>query len=156
MFIRRGQSIVETVIAAALISIALIAALSLSTRSERQTSYARNSAEATKYASQAGDWFRTQRNSLGWATLVAKAQAESVNNLAVYCLNSIPNNFDDLSLATGECDSLAYIPNTYFTRAVVVDTSLAATGILKVTVSVSWQEKSIRQTTLELELTSWQ
>ncbi len=151
-----GQSIVETVIAAALISVAVIAALSLATRSERQSSYAKYSAQASKYTSQAGDWVRSERNRLGWATLVTKVETDSVDSLALYCLNDLPlppNDFNDL--VVGQCEEDTYIPETFFTRTITLDTTQAGSGILKISIVVSWQEKITRQTTLELELTQW-
>ncbi|MFH1244697.1 MAG: hypothetical protein V1487_03990 [bacterium] len=142
-----GQSIVETVVAAGLISVAVIAALSLATRSELQSTYAKNSTEATKYASQAGDWIRSQRNRLGWATITA-------SSAGIYCLNILPTDFYSLP-SPGECNPEDYIPDTRFQRHLILDNSLVASGTVKISIKVSWQEKTIRQSTLELELTQW-
>lgn len=144
----QGQSIVETVIASALISMAILAALSLSLNSQKASTYAKNSAEATKYTSQASDWLRTERNSLGWSTLAAAP--------GTYCLNTIPsapNDFTNLSL--GNCAADTYIPQTIFTRQITVDSSTAASGTIKITITLSWQETTLHSTSLEMELSQW-
>lgn len=143
-----GQSIIETVIAAGLISIAILAALGLATRSESQSSSAKTQAEATKYATQAIDWLRGERATLGWTAIT------SANN-NTYCLSTIPANFNSLP-ASGSCSDTDLIDNT-FERELVFNSTPAelSSGVLKVSVTVSWTEKTTRHTTLELELTQW-
>jgi Tfp pilus assembly protein PilV len=155
---KQGTSIIEVVIAAALISVAIIAALSLANYSQKQNTYARDLAEATEYTTQAADWIRTQRDSLGWATIADKATTDDVGNLATYCLNSIPtaastNDFTDI--AGVSCVTGTYIQDTFFQREMLVDTSSVANGILKITIQVTWFEEVERQSTLEMELSQW-
>lgn len=145
----RGTSIIEIVIAAALISVAVIAALSLTNHSQKQNTYARDLAEATKYNNQASDWLRTQRDVLGWATIAAKP-----NN--TFCLNSLPLDFNSLP-AQGACGAAAYITGTIFQRQITLTSSAAdkTNGIVKITIDVSWLEKTLRTVTTNMELTSW-
>lgn len=158
MTIKRGTSIIEIVIAAALISVAIIAALSLANYSQKQNTYARDLGEATEYAAQAIDWIRTQRDSLGWATIADKAQTDDVGSLATYCLNDIPaalsaDDFTDISgVACGPTD---YITDTFFKREMYIDTTSSGDGILKISVEVSWFEEVERQATIETELSQW-
>lgn len=154
MKLRRGTSIIEIVIATALISVSIISALSLANHSQKQNSYSITSAQASKYTSQATDWIRTQRDTLGWSTIAAKAVADSSSNLASYCLNTLPasaTNFTDLS--PGTCSAGSYISDTMFQRQMIIDTSSQASGILKISVIVTWMENIARQTSVELELT---
>jgi Tfp pilus assembly protein PilW len=147
--IRRGTSIIEIVIAAALISVAIIAALSLTNHSQKQNNFARGLAEATKYNTQAADWLRSQRDILGWATIAA-----TPNN--VFCLNSLPADFNSLP-TPGACGAATYITGTRYQRQITLTSSAAdkANGIVKITIDVTWEEQLTRHTTTEMELTSW-
>lgn len=148
----KGTSILEIVIAAALISMAIIAALSLTNRSQKQNTYARNLGEATKYATQAADWIRTERNTLGWATLASKPEN-------IYCLNELPLDF--IEIISGSCDTTSFIPDTLpaniFQRT--IDIIKIPDGVnpdtLNITITVSWFENIPRQATIEMELTKW-
>lgn len=154
---KRGTSIIEIVIATALISVAIISALSLANHSQKQNTYARNLDEATKYGSEAIDWIRTQRDSLGWATIANKAQTDDVSGVATYCLASLPESgagdFSDLT--AGTCASDTFIPGTRYGREMTIDTSQAGTGTLTVAVTMTWLEQSPRTAYIETELTSW-
>jgi Tfp pilus assembly protein PilV len=139
----RGTSIIEIVIAAALISMAIIAALSLTNHSQKQNIYARGLAEATKYTTQAADWIRTERNTLGWATIASKNEGD-------YCLNNFPLDFTEI--IPGSCDASDFISGTNFQRQITL-TKTASTVNIKI--EVSWLEKIKRQATIEMELTKW-
>ncbi len=141
---KKGTSIIEIVIAASLISMAVIAALSLTNRSQKQSTYARNLAEATKYASEASDWIRNERTNLGWATM-------STMSDGVYCLNTLPADFTLIS--SGSCLSGNYITgSTIYQRT--LNMTKSATSI-KFNIEVSWQENVPRQATIEMELSEW-
>ncbi len=152
----RGQSIVETVIAAALISVAVIAALSLANHSQKQNIYAKNLSAAELFASQTLDWIRGQREQLGWATLAAKAELDSQGEAAIYCLSELPGTDSDFTeLEPSVCATDSFIPNTRYIREITVDTTRVGEGILTVISTVTWQEQEVRTATLELELASW-
>ena len=158
MIIRRGTSIIEIVIAVALISVSILAALSLANRSQKQNTYAKGLAEATKYATQGADWIRTERDTIGWATISAKALAEDNSNIATYCLNTLPTSgsgTDFTSIAAGACNPNAHIASTLYTRTMTIDTSQSAQGFLKIILSVTWQEEVERSAKVELELAQW-
>jgi Tfp pilus assembly protein PilV len=156
---KKGQSIVETVIAAALISIAVIAALSLANYSQKQTNYSKSLAEATKYNSQVADWLRKEKNALGFATIADKATGDAnSDNLAIYCLNAIPDegSGDFTTLTAGTCPDNSYVDQTIFVRQITVDTTDVSSGTLHVSINISWQETMTRSTTIEVELYQWQ
>lgn len=156
MTTKPGTSIIEIVIATALISTAIIAALSLANRTQKQNTYARNLVEATKYGSEALDWVRTQRNELGWATLSAKVQTDGSGQVT-YCLNAIPGSGvgDFLDLAPGSCAPSDYISDTRFTRELKIDTSQVASEVLTVGAEITWAEQTPRHSYVETELTPW-
>ena len=143
MLIKKGTSIIEIVIAASLISISIIAALSLANQSQKQNSYARDLAEATKYATQASDWIRNERNSLGWTALY---ELDS----GTYCLNDFPADFT--LIESGNCSQNAYIADTRYTRQISLTKD---PDKLTVTIVVSWFEQVARQATIEMELQPW-
>ncbi len=154
MTTKRGTSIIEIVIAAALISVSVIAALSLTNRSQKQNTYSRDLSEATKYATQAADWLRTERDILGWATMADKVTTDGTDS--VYCLNNFPATDSDFTQITpGACTQGDYIPSTQFTRYAIVDTSSIATRVIKFSLTVSWMENELRQSVIELELAQW-
>lgn len=145
MKLLRGTSIIEVLVATAMISMAVLATLALVNRSQSQNTYAKNLAEATKYASQTADWIRTERNSLGWATIASKG-------VGPYCLNDFPPDFNNLP-SPGACASADYILDTFFQRQITLDKSVP--GVVKIIIVVAWQEQSPRQATIEMELTEW-
>lgn len=161
MKIKKGTSIIEIVVAAALISVAIISALSLTNHSQKENKYSRDLAEATKYATQGADWMRTQRDIVGWSTIRAKALDDDISNIATYCLNFLAPlttvetepNFTDV--APGTCDPSDKIFSSIFQRTMTIDTSEEGSGILKITLTVTWLEKEIRQANVIMELTQW-
>lgn len=156
--IYRGTSIIEVVIAAALISISVIAALSLANHSQKQNTYARDLAEASKYIAEGADWLRTERDELGWATMAAKVEEDDAVGDTSYCLNSLPTSqeqTDFTNLTPSSCDPTDFIPGTIFQRQVVIDPPAAGSGILKATIVVTWSDNIAREATLEMELTQW-
>ncbi len=154
MKLLKGGSIVEVIVASALISVAVIAALSLMNHTQKQNSYAKGLAEATKYGSQSLDWLRTQRDIVGWAIIADKVTSDG--SPATYCLSTIPfstTRFTDV--AAGACGTTDFIPSTIFIREITIDSSDAANGTLTITSKVRWQEKIMRETSVETELSRW-
>ncbi|MEI8232797.1 MAG: hypothetical protein WCG44_03570 [bacterium] len=146
MNIRRGTSIIEVVIATALISVAIISALSLANSSQKQNTYARGLAEGTKYATQAADWIRTQRNTLGFATIASK-------DAGLYCINNLPVDF---SLSSpSPCDSTYIKIGTEDTKYQRTLTLTSDGSKVTATIVVSWLENTPRQSTIQVELTQW-
>lgn len=140
----KGTSIIEIIIATALISVAMIAALSLMNRSQSQNNYARNLDEANSYITQAADWIRSQRDSLGYATIYTLS-GPSTNT---YCLNTFPATITSITL--GACTD--YLANI-FQRNITI-TRKGTTSLL-IGITVSWMEKTSRQATIEMELSQW-
>jgi len=64
----RGQSLFEVIFAVAIAALVLIAIVTLSTRSIKTADFSTNNAQATKYAQEAMEWVRMQRDTLTWAT----------------------------------------------------------------------------------------
>lgn len=140
---KRATSILEVVIATAMISMAVIAALSLTTKSQNQNAYARRSAEASKYATQVADWLRGERTNLGYATLASVS--------GTYCIVTLPSSFTNLP-TPGDCAPTALI-NNIFKRSIVLDNSTPGKILAKI--EVTWEETTTRSTVINVELTQW-
>lgn len=108
----KGQSLFEIVFALGLVSLILVAIVSLSTQSIRNANFSKNNVLATNEAQAATEWLRSQRDQ-GWTTFLTKATAPD----PTYCL-------PDLSTwpSSGACASNAYVTgSTIFKRTVVLN-----------------------------------
>jgi Tfp pilus assembly protein PilV len=154
---RSGQSIVEVVIATTLISIGIIAALSLSNFSTKQNTYSKALNDATSYNNQVADWLRAQKTQLGWAAFTDKLTTDAGGGVATYCLMSLPSGADDFTaLTAAPCNPTDFIDGTAYTRELQLDINNLADGRIPTTVITSWEEKVTRSATLNMELTQWQ
>jgi len=144
MTIKKGTSILEVVIATAMISMAVIAALSLTSKSQSQNTYARRSTEASKYATQVADWLRGERDNLGFTELSENITA------GTYCLITLPTDITNLP-AAGDCDSTDLIDNV-FKRSLVL--SKNADTIIA-TVEINWEDTTTRSTIINVDLKKW-
>jgi hypothetical protein len=135
-----------------------VAALSLSNYSTKQNSYSKALNDATSYNSQVADWLRSEKTRLGWAVLVDKLQADTGAGTATYCLTQLPSGSNDFtSLTAGNCDPTTdFITGTVFVRELTLITDNIDSGSIAVTVTTSWEEKTTRQATLNMEISKWQ
>ena len=162
----KGSSILEIIIATALISIAIIAALSLMNNSQKQNTYARDLAEATKYATQAAEWLRTERDRIGWGSIVSKVNQDALSTgstNSVYCLNFLPNiealdykDFTDLIPETcADNDYIPSVPTNVFQRELSINTTNPDKLNITITVSWPWTKDTKHQAKIEMELAQW-
>lgn len=100
-----GQSLFEVVVALAVISVVIVSLINVTTVSIRNTSFSRNNTVASRYAQEATEWLRGERDA-GWNTFTTNA-----HNSSTYCLNG-------LSWNSGNCSTLEIIPATPFYRQV--------------------------------------
>lgn len=63
---KKGQMLLEVVLALAIVTIVMVALVQLSTRSIKNSDFSRYQAEATSYANEAMEWIRADRNTKGW------------------------------------------------------------------------------------------
>lgn len=154
--IRIGSSILEVVVATALISMGIIAALSLTNYSQKQSNYSKYFNEATTYNSQAADWLRSQKSQLGWPIFVNSLDLDTATSTLSYCLPSLPSDSAQfIALSSSTCNSTDYIPLTSFRRQIDLDISDVALGIITATLTTKWEEKVTRTATLNLEIGRW-
>ena len=151
----KGQTILEVVIAAALISVAIIAALSLSNTTAKETTYSRDFNRATQYNTEAVDWIRSMRDSLGWPSLVDTLTSDSPLSV-VYCLDSlVTTTAEFIALSNASCGAGEYITGTIFIREITIDLASAATGEVGVSVTTSWTGNLPHSVSTETKINRW-
>ncbi len=116
LYTKAGQSLLEAVVGTALVTLvltALVAAISYSLSSSQNS---KQRALATKYAQEAVEWLRGERDT-NWFDFYSRAGEASA---AVYCLDTL-----DWVGNNGACGSSDYIPGTNLRRQI----SLLGNGI---------------------------
>ncbi len=128
-----GQTIVEVLIAVAVMALVLTAVAAVLSMSVKNSAETRFKAVATQKAQQAVEVYRRERKVLGWTNFIA-----NVGN-GTYCLNELPTNSDEFkALANGACGEGIAEAGTEFTREALV--SQPAANVVRVVVTVSWQD----------------
>lgn len=153
---RSGQTILEVVIAATLISMGVIAALSLTNQSQKSSNYAKTLDSATAYNNQLADYLRSQKSTLGFATLAEKVSQDSGGGSATYCFSTLPSSSAEfLGLNPSTCDSSSVIPGTIFLREASLSANQIAQGIIPIIITTTWTDNTLRSAVLNQELTQW-
>ena len=154
--IKRGQSILEVVIATTLISMGVIAALSLTNQSQKSSNYAKTLDAATAYNNQLADYLRNQKSLLGYATLEELFVGHSAGGVVTYCIDTIPaDSTAFLALTPGICGDTDLIAGTTFKRQMEVDVTGSGSGSITATITTSWTDNTVRSAVLNMELSKW-
>jgi len=157
LLLKKGATILEVVIAATLISLAVIAALSLVSSTQKETTYARDLNIATKYNYEAIDRFRQIRTAMGWSSIVNELTLDSISNETVYCLSFLPTSEAEFSALTyGACSESNFINSTRLIRQVTFDLVAAeiASGEVNGIITTIWQGSKEHSVNTEFTLTN--
>ena len=140
---KKGQSLFEVVIAVGVIGIIIAGVVSLAASSIRNSTFTRNNSLATRYAQEAIEWMRGERDA-DW--VIFRSYAEVAGNM--YCL-------DTLSWADARsCNSGEYISGTILTRKVIFS-SITPTAV-SADVSVLWTDsQGTHQVATSTIFTDW-
>lgn len=133
--LKKGQSLVEVVMAVGIISLILVGLVSAISFSLSNTQYARNKALATKYSQEALEWFRSERDTLGWAAFVSYAPTVTCNKNN-YCQNQ--NTFS--WSVPGTCTGVIVDNLNIFKRNTYLQTE--SPDRVKVSVTTQWSQGS--------------
>ena len=168
-FTNAGQSLYEVIFALGIAALVLTGIVSLAATSVRNSAFTRNNAQATKYAQEATEWLRGERDA-DWGAFVGIVSAN-----AVYCLDDSPLNPGSWS-NPGICGGNEYIEDingtTIFLRQVtfacfrtnpVPPPPFESTGCsdpsvdnVEVAVSVSWNDaQGTHEVKSITRLTNW-
>ncbi len=79
-----GYSLYEVIVVLGVVSLVLIGIVSLATRSIRNSSFSQNNAMASKYAQEAIEWLRQERDK-SWDNFYSKASSSG----NIYCLRNL-------------------------------------------------------------------
>lgn len=145
-----GQSIVEVLVATAVVGVVITAIASGLTLSVKNTAEAKYKTLATTMAQQALEVYRRERVVQGWESF-----RDALGAGGTYCLNTLPTNSTAfVNLATGACTQDVVIAGTGFRRsAEVVPSNLDADPEpeqLQVTITMSWRDGA-RQRSVNIE-----
>lgn len=157
----KGQSLFEIVMALAISTLIITALVILAANAVKNSIYARNKTQATRYSQEATEWLRGERDK-DWATVYAKS---TVDNSAT-CGAEYPSCFcfADLSWTSstiGKCSDGAEINSTifkreiYFNRSTVTISGIDKT-ILGMLVKVYWVDpQGIHDVRSATSFTDW-
>lgn len=150
-----GQSIIEVLIATAVVAVLLVSLLILGTNSLKATTYARNLNQATAYSNQVGDWLRNMKESVGWGIFSTTILEDTATSTVTYCLSTLPADATEFrALANQPCTSTDTIPQTIFTRNVILNVDLI-NGTITATINTTWEANTTRNATIYVTLTQW-
>jgi Tfp pilus assembly protein PilV len=140
----KGQSLFEVVLALAVAALIIIAIVVLATISIRNASFSRNQSLTTRYAQEAIEWLRGQRDE-GWDAFYDRAFTTSL-----WCLKSL--SWTDAII--GGCGSSGFISDTIFKREIsftILDTSTIDTEV-----KVYWEDaQGLHETKTLTTFTDW-
>ncbi len=125
---QKGQSLFEVVIALAISALIIVALVSLVTNAIRNATFAKNSTLASRYAQEATEWLRGQRDS----------------DIEIFTMNIATPTWclKDLSWSqSGTCGLNDVIAGTPFIReAVFTNSTLNGKTLIEADVTVSWED----------------
>jgi Tfp pilus assembly protein PilV len=141
----KGQSLFEMIIAVLIVSLVMIALVSLSTKNLALTTFSRNKTLANRHSQEALEWVRGERDK-DWTAFVARSTAGGTT----WCVATLTWG------SQGACGSSNVIPNstTPFLRSMTLRTSAANT--IDVTVVTTWTDGSgVHESRASTVLTNW-
>lgn len=126
--LQRGQSLFEVVIAIAVTAIIVVALVSLTSSAVRNATFSRNNTLASRYAQEATEWLRGQRD----------GDVDDFMNkslIPTWCLSNLSWN------QSGTCANNNVIPGTLFVRQVnFIRTTVSGKVLVEARLRVSWQD----------------
>lgn len=125
---QKGQSLFEVVVALAIASLIIFALVSLTSNAIRNTVFSKNKTLASKYAQEANEWLRSQRDS--------DPEVFINNTLSpVWCLDSLD------FVNVGACSASETVGTSIFLREVsFVSTTQSGKSIIEATITVRWED----------------
>lgn len=158
--IQQGFSIVELLVAIAVVALVFVAIMSAVTYSLRNSRFSKEKAVSIRLAQESIEWTRRQRSDLGWSFLFDVLSNDAGgDNEVTYCVNALPEDRTEF-VALTQLDSVSNCPTissdtVEYTRTVTftLDNDPNSKGIAIVS-TVTWDDGSL-ETTLRSELREW-
>lgn len=128
----RGASLIEIIVATAIVGTVLTAIAASMSMSLRNSSRGQAKVLASDLAQEVLELYRRERKSQGWGNFLTDLSA------GTYCFDTLPTTTSEFStLSAGECGATEYVLGTRFIREAVV--TPGADSVL-VIVLVEWQD----------------
>ncbi|MBI3290184.1 prepilin-type N-terminal cleavage/methylation domain-containing protein [Candidatus Microgenomates bacterium] len=138
-----GQTLVELLVTLGIAAVFIIALISVSTGALGNINFSRSQGDGNRYAREALEWLRAQRDS-SWTTFAANSSSGGTT----WCLSNL-----SWPGSSGNCGTTK-IPNTNFTREVVLTTTSATEVTIKI--DATWTDaKGTHNAQLNSILTKW-
>lgn len=149
-----GQSIVEVLVATAVVAVVMTAIAAAMTVSVKNTAQAKYRSLGTQLAQENLEVFRRERDRLGWETFYEVLDDDG--SIGTYCfsqtLPTTAQNFVDLT-ATASCENGFALVGTTFTRS--VQYQLDSTDQVTLRSTVTWLDAdNVREVELVQQLTN--
>lgn len=145
---QKGQSLLEAIVAVSVIVMVLVALVSAITFALSNAQFARNKTQATKYAQEAIEWLRNQRDS-NWALFYSQARSSPG---AIYCLNTL-DSWPSMGNCTGVIDDQF---DLFSREATLTYTPSAPSDSITIHIRVFWREGSgQKEVVMDTFLTQW-
>jgi len=153
----KGQSLIE-VLAGLTMAVLIVAALvNMVTASLRSSQYAKTSAQATKYAQEAIEWLRSERDlSPSWSEFKTKVMGGDDVEMATWCLTNVTCEFPAIARVCNEeeyinfGDCLTGNENSIFKRELIITNNVDLEYRINVKVRVYWSDQASQEHSSEL------
>ncbi len=147
---RKGVSLLEVILTLAVSAMILTSIVSLTSKSVSTSTLSRNKAQANRYAGEAVEFVRTQKEFNGWSIFfnaIKDSSDGSTTGPEIWCLTTLAFNINH------ECTASDVIPNTMFKRTLTVT---GDSNVLDINVKVEWtDEKGTHETFSSTVISNW-
>ncbi len=142
----KGQTLLEVLVALAVVVLVIVALIKATTYSLKGSDFSKTQALATRYAQEAIEWTRAERDK-SWDNLADRSSADG----STYCLTSLSWP------GAGGCSESGFLEaDNRFKREVVLKNVGGEGNRIEVRVEVSWQDASgEHHSRLETYLSNW-
>lgn len=150
----QGFTLIEVLVATSIVIMVLVGISSGVSFAVKNTRFSQEKALSVRYAQEALEWVRSQRDQIGWQGFFSVLDEEGPNQF-YYCLPSLPSDISGFraltSQTTGDC---SLIDGTSFDRrlqiVIVNGTEIGFTS------TIVWQDASQQyETSLNTTLREW-
>jgi len=141
---KRGTSIVEVMVAIAVVGVVMTAVTAVVSVSLQNTSRSKAKSLGTKYTQEGIEYFRAQKNLMGWESFLTAVQEGGAS--PTYCLASLPysqnGGFELVPNRPCVTSEFVDVLNLYKRAAFVTLTPVNGEPTVTVTVTTTWPDGS--------------
>lgn len=136
---RRGQTLIEVIIAVGLIVLVLTTLASGVALGVKNNRYAKDAALSKEYVRESLEWLRNMRDQTGWETFAGILDRDTGGTTLTYCLTSLPATPDAFNgLNNGNCGGSQTIDGRFTRQMAITLAGNPRPTSARVVVTVSW------------------